>query len=70
MHYDTFRYDLTDLVDQVQATLNVSLSRREAMVRSARNRAVEVYNIFSQLDALMYAVLKVWIARVVLVNTG
>lgn len=62
VHYNTFKYDLSDFVDKVHATLrdyNFNPQKLELMANTSADTAVEVFNFLGQLDAFMYAVLQV-----------
>jgi len=61
-HYETFRYDLTDVVERSKELLDrfeKSDASLSSMAKHASDTAVNVFNFFGQLDALVYAALKV-----------
>jgi hypothetical protein len=64
-HYEIFKYDLSDFVEQTYGLLEKFDKGDVALLdvaRRASDRAIEVFNFFGELDSLMYAVLKVSVA--------
>lgn len=65
MDYEPVKYDLSDLVPRAQGLLkgfndsSIARLRMREMAARAGAKAVKTFSILGQLDALMYAILKV-----------
>jgi hypothetical protein len=65
VHFEPGRYDLGDLLQRGQDLLTKFKSGRQGqadmqrMAAAAGSKAVEVFNLLGQLDALTYAILQV-----------
>ena len=72
-HYETFRYDLSDVVERSKELLdrfNKSDPSLSTMAKHASDTAVKVFNFYGQLDALVYAALKVGRVQVLVACMG
>ncbi|GAX77017.1 hypothetical protein CEUSTIGMA_g4464.t1 [Chlamydomonas eustigma] len=59
VHYESFEYDLSDFVTKARELVHRPREQLQAMAEAAQKSGVELLNVFSMLDSIMWSLMRV-----------